>query len=83
VDWLPQNLRGLDEAEYSINLDGGEFEKDKDKRLAGGTASERKKFTSIQLESLNAGGHSSIPSPDNAIYHLQWLSENCRIFPSP
>jgi acetylornithine deacetylase/succinyl-diaminopimelate desuccinylase-like protein len=29
-----------------------------------------KLYADFQLESLNAGGHSSVPSSDNAIYHL-------------
>ncbi len=70
VDWLLKTHRDWIEAEYSINLDGGEFEKDKDKRLLAGLQASEKVYVDYQLESLNAGGHSSIPSPDNAIYHL-------------
>jgi len=33
VDWLLKEHRDWVDAEYCINLDGGEFEKDKDKRL--------------------------------------------------
>ena len=29
-----------------------------------------KVYADFQLESLNPGGHSSLPSSDNAIYHL-------------
>jgi len=70
VDWLLKNHRDWIEAEYSINLDGGEFEKDKDKRLLAGLQASEKVYVDYQLESLNPGGHSSVPSRDNAIYHL-------------
>ncbi len=70
VDWLLKTHRDWIDAEYSINLDGGEFEKDKDKRLLAGLQASEKVYVDYHLESLNPGGHSSIPSPDNAIYHL-------------
>src|SRR2546422_9267213 len=69
VDWLLKTHRDWIDAEYSINLDGGEFEKDKDKRLLAGLQASEKVYVDYQLESLNPGGHSFIPSPDNAIYH--------------
>jgi len=70
VDWLLKTHRDWIDAEYAINLDGGEFEKHKDKRLLAGLQASEKVYVDYQLESLNPGGHSSIPSPDNAIYHL-------------
>src|SRR2546421_4808663 len=70
VDWLLKEHRDWIDAEYCINLDGGEFEKDKDKRLLAGIQASEKVYVDFQFESLNPGGHSSIPSPDNAIYHL-------------
>jgi len=70
VDWLLREHRDWVDAEYCINLDGGEFEKDKDKRLLAGIQASEKVYVDFQFESLNPGGHSSVPSPDNAIYHL-------------
>src|SRR6266705_3539693 len=70
VDWLLREHRDWIDAEYCINLDGGEFERDKDKRLLAGIQASEKVYVDFQFESLNPGGHSSIPSPDNAIYHL-------------
>jgi acetylornithine deacetylase/succinyl-diaminopimelate desuccinylase-like protein len=70
VDWLLTTHRDWVDAQYSINLDGGEFEKDKNKRLLAGLQASEKVYVDYQFESLNPGGHSSIPSPDNAIYHL-------------
>jgi len=70
IDWLLREHRDWMEAEYCINLDGGEFEKDKDKRLLAGIQASEKVYVDFQFESRNPGGHSSVPSPDNAIYHL-------------
>src|SRR5437762_4603338 len=70
VDWLLKEHRDWIDAEYCINLDGGEFEKDRDKRLLAGIQASEKVYVDFQFESLNRGGHSSVPSPDNAIYHL-------------
>jgi acetylornithine deacetylase/succinyl-diaminopimelate desuccinylase-like protein len=70
VDWLLKQHRDWVDAEYCINLDGGEFEKRGDKRLRAAIQASEKVYVDFQLESLNPGGHSSIPSSDNAIYHL-------------
>jgi acetylornithine deacetylase/succinyl-diaminopimelate desuccinylase-like protein len=70
VDWLLREHRDWMDAEYCINLDGGEFEKDQDKRLLAGIQASEKVYVDFQFESRNPGGHSSVPSPDNAIYHL-------------
>jgi acetylornithine deacetylase/succinyl-diaminopimelate desuccinylase-like protein len=70
VDWLLKNHRDWIAAEYAINLDGGEFERDGDQRLLAGLQASEKVYVDFRFESLNPGGHSSLPSPDNAIYHL-------------
>jgi acetylornithine deacetylase/succinyl-diaminopimelate desuccinylase-like protein len=70
IDWLVRGHRDWIDAEYCINLDGGEFEKQKNKRLLTAIQAAEKVYADFQLESLNPGGHSSVPSTDNAIYHL-------------
>jgi len=70
IDWLVKNHRDWIDAEYAINLDGGEFEKDNGRRLLAGLQASEKVYVDYQFESLNPGGHSSLPSRDNAIYHL-------------
>ena len=70
VDWLLKTHRDWIDAEYCINLDGGEFEREGDKRLLAGLQASEKVYVDYQLESRNPGGHSSLPSRDNAIYHL-------------
>jgi acetylornithine deacetylase/succinyl-diaminopimelate desuccinylase-like protein len=70
VDWLLKTHRDWIDAEYCINLDGGEFEKQKEKRVLTAIQASEKVYVDFQLECLNVGGHSSVPSMDNAIYHL-------------
>src|SRR6202453_523749 len=70
VDWLVKNHRDWIDAEYCINLDGGEFERSGSQRVLTAIQASEKVYADFQLESLNPGGHSSLPSPDNAIYHL-------------
>ena len=83
VDWLLTKHRDWIDAEYSINLDGGEFEKDKRKHLLAGLQASEKVYVDYQFESLNAGGHSSVPSPDNAIYHLSGALARLQDFSFP
>ena len=70
VDWLVKEHRDWIDAEYCINLDGGEFEKQGNNRLLTAIQASEKVYADFQLETRNAGGHSSVPSSDNAIYHL-------------
>jgi acetylornithine deacetylase/succinyl-diaminopimelate desuccinylase-like protein len=70
VDWLLKTHRDWIDAEYCINLDGGEFEKQQGKHVLAAIQASEKVYADFQLESLNPGGHSSVPSSDNAIYHL-------------
>src|SRR2546429_2103918 len=83
VDWLLREHRDWIDSEYCINLDGGEFEKDKDKRLLAGIQASEKVSVDFQFESLNPGGHSSVPSPDNAIYHLAGALARLQSFSFP
>lgn len=83
VDWLLKEHRDWIDAEYCINLDGGEFEKDKNKRLFAAIQASEKVYADFQFESLNPGGHSSVPSPDNAIYHLAGALARLQSFSFP
>ena len=83
VDWLLKNHRDWIAAEYAINLDGGEFERDRDKHLLAGLQAGEKVYVDYQFESLNPGGHSSLPSPDNAIYHLAGALSRLQKFSFP
>jgi acetylornithine deacetylase/succinyl-diaminopimelate desuccinylase-like protein len=83
VDWLLKEHRDWIAAEYCINLDAGEFERDKGKRLVAGIQASEKVYVDFQFESLNPGGHSSIPTPDNAIYHLAGALARLQSFSFP
>ncbi len=83
VEWLLKEHRDWVDAEYCINLDGGEFIKDNGKRLMAAMQGSEKVYADFQFESLNAGGHSSEPVRDNAIYHLAGALERLRDFDFP
>jgi acetylornithine deacetylase/succinyl-diaminopimelate desuccinylase-like protein len=70
VDWLLKEHKDWIDAEYCINLDGGEFEKLKGKRVLAGLQASEKVYADFQLETTNPGGHSSVPGAQNAIYEL-------------
>ncbi len=70
VDWLIKQHREWIEAEFCINLDGGEFEMLKGKRELAGLQASEKVYADFQFEATNPGGHSSVPGPENAIYQL-------------
>jgi acetylornithine deacetylase/succinyl-diaminopimelate desuccinylase-like protein len=68
VDWLLKNHRELIEAEYVLNPDGGQVHTDKP--LAVEFEAAEKMYSDYEVSATNAGGHSSLPIPDNAIYHV-------------
>jgi len=70
VDWLLKNHRNLVDAELVLNHDGGGVYVENGKPLVFTVDASEKLYADFQLSSLNRGGHSSIPTPDNAIYHL-------------
>ena len=70
VDWLLKNHRELIDAEFVLNPDGGGVETEKGKPVIVSMDASEKLYADFELEVTNAGGHSSLPIPDNAIYHL-------------
>ena len=69
VDWLVKNHKDLIDAEFAINEGGGGTMR-KGKYLTNEVQASEKVFQNFRLEVTNAGGHSSLPVKDNAIYHL-------------
>jgi len=69
VDWLIKNHRGLIDADLCLN-EGGWGEMADGKKVANELQVSEKYVINFHLEVRNKGGHSSIPVPDNAIYHL-------------
>jgi len=70
IDWLLKQHRGWIDAEYCINLDGGEFERADGKRVLAGLQASEKVYADFQVETTSPGGHSSVPGGENAIYEL-------------
>jgi acetylornithine deacetylase/succinyl-diaminopimelate desuccinylase-like protein len=70
VDWLIKNHRDLINAEYVLNSDGGGVNTVNGKPLFVSMDGSEKLYGDYQLKVTNPGGHSSLPVPDNAIYHL-------------
>jgi len=69
VEWLVKNHKDLIDAEFAIN-EGGGGNMRKGKYLTNEVQASEKVFQNFRLESTNPGGHSSLPTKDNAIYHL-------------
>jgi acetylornithine deacetylase/succinyl-diaminopimelate desuccinylase-like protein len=70
VDWLIKNHRDLIDAEFVLNSDGGGVTTNHGKVENISVDATEKLYADYQLTVTNPGGHSSIPVPDNAIYHL-------------
>jgi len=70
VDWLLRNHRELIEADFCINPDGGGGDLKDGKPVKMAIQTSEKIYVSFELEASNKGGHSSVPSRDNAIYRL-------------
>lgn len=70
VDWLLKNHRDLIDAEFALNADGGGIYTRDGKPAIMTVDATEKLYADFQLETKNPGGHSSLPVPDNAIYHL-------------
>ncbi len=69
VQWLLKNHRNLIDAEFAIN-EGGNANLLKGKYLSMEVQTSEKVYQDMKLEATNAGGHSSLPVKDNAIYHV-------------
>ena len=70
MDWLLKNHRDLIDAAFSLNVDAGDPVIKDGKRLLRGVQTSEKLYQSFALEVTNKGGHSSLPTPDNAIAQL-------------
>src|ERR1700722_14136888 len=70
VSWLVQNHRDLIDAEFALNPDSGGVVSDRGKALTVEFEATEKLYGDYQVLATNPGGHSSLPKPDNAIYHV-------------
>jgi acetylornithine deacetylase/succinyl-diaminopimelate desuccinylase-like protein len=69
-DWLIRNHRELIDAEFVLNHDGGGIMAEHGKPQMMVVDASEKLYSDYELTVTNPGGHSSLPVPDNAIYHL-------------
>jgi acetylornithine deacetylase/succinyl-diaminopimelate desuccinylase-like protein len=69
IRWLLQDHRDLIDAEFALNEGGGVGLKD-GKPIRSSVQTSEKVSLGYQLDVKNKGGHSAVPSKDNAIYRL-------------
>jgi len=69
IQWLLKNHRDLIDAEFALN-EGGPVGLKDGKPIRVSVQTTEKVSVSFELEVRNAGGHSSVPRADNAIYQL-------------
>jgi acetylornithine deacetylase/succinyl-diaminopimelate desuccinylase-like protein len=69
IQWLLKNHRELIDAEFCLN-EGAFVEIADGKLVANDLQISEKWYVDFRFEVHNKGGHSSMPVPDNAIYHL-------------
>jgi acetylornithine deacetylase/succinyl-diaminopimelate desuccinylase-like protein len=70
AQWLAQNRPALISAAFALNEGGGGRTDGHGKLVVESLQVGEKAAQNYQLETVNAGGHSSIPIRDNAIYEL-------------
>ncbi len=70
VEWLLAHHRELIDAAYVLNMDAGDPVIMNGKRLMRPVQASEKVYVTFKLEVHNPGGHSSLPTKDNAIYRL-------------
>jgi len=70
VDWLLKNHPDLMQAEFVLNPDAGGLTTKNGKPILLGVEATEKLYADFHVTATNPGGHSSLPTPDNAIYHV-------------
>src|SRR6185437_2234873 len=70
VQWLLAHHPEVMKAAFVLNADGGGVDAIQGKPRFLGVDASQKVYADFQLSTTNPGGHSSIPVPDNAIYHV-------------
>jgi acetylornithine deacetylase/succinyl-diaminopimelate desuccinylase-like protein len=70
VDWLLKNHRPEVDAALALNADSGGLTTRNGKPVNLDIEASEKLYADFQVTVTNPGGHSSLPVPDNAIYHL-------------
>ncbi len=69
VSWLLKDHRDAIDADFALNEGGGGITRN-ERPFAQGVQVSEKVYLSFDFEATNAGGHSSVPQKENAIYDL-------------
>ena len=83
VDWLLKNRPDLVNAGVVINPDAGGIELKDGKPAELDVEATEKLYADFQITATSAGGHSSLPRPDNPIYELGDALERLERTPFP
>ncbi|HEY4365615.1 MAG TPA: M20/M25/M40 family metallo-hydrolase [Steroidobacteraceae bacterium] len=84
VKYLLENHRELMDAAFALNEGGGgRLDGKTGKYLYNGIQAGEKLYQDFTLEATNQGGHSSRPTPDNAIYQMSQALEKLHAFEFP
>jgi acetylornithine deacetylase/succinyl-diaminopimelate desuccinylase-like protein len=83
AQWLAQNKPDLIAAEFALNEGGGGQLDRSGKKMALAMQVGEKAVQNYRLETTNPGGHSSRPTPDNAIYELADALRAVRLYEFP
>lgn len=84
VEYLIKNQRPLIDAAFAINEGGGgRLDQQTGKYLYNGVQVGEKLYQDFTLETTNQGGHSSRPTPDNAIYEMAEALHKIQAFEFP
>jgi acetylornithine deacetylase/succinyl-diaminopimelate desuccinylase-like protein len=83
VDWLIKNHPELMNAEFVINPDAGGVVADKGKPQEFDVEATEKTYADYRITATNKGGHSSLPTGDNAIYHVADALQRLQNFKFP
>jgi acetylornithine deacetylase/succinyl-diaminopimelate desuccinylase-like protein len=70
VEWLMTHRPELRQVEYVLNFDAGGGDSERGRPMLFRVQTSEKVFATFTLEATSPGGHSSKPTPDNAIYRL-------------
>jgi acetylornithine deacetylase/succinyl-diaminopimelate desuccinylase-like protein len=70
VYWLLKNHPELVAADFVINPDAGGLTTKDGKPILFGVEATEKLYADFHVTATNPGGHSSLPTPNNAIYHV-------------
>jgi acetylornithine deacetylase/succinyl-diaminopimelate desuccinylase-like protein len=82
VAWLIREHRDLIDADVALN-EGGWGEEENGKKISNDLQVSEKYVINYTFSVTNKGGHSSMPVPDNAIYHLAGGLEHLATFGFP